>query len=393
MKDIYQEEGIWKIHCWEDAVNELNVGGRGLSKEICIGPAGGPDRLTKKKAQRIAWENFLSRLRQDKPAAQSDMTVARFVETVFVPMHVQAKRLSSRAYYQAMLKYVLPPDEVDRIFHVDRERPKANLRVIPEWPYLVDLQLRDCGPEHIERLISAAIARGYSAQTVMHIRDVVRTVFSHAKKSRLYQHDNPAKMAILPESPHRSPHLLTLTQAKEILRAMRYPEKEMTLITMLTSMNVGEICGLQWKYVNLTGAWSNITGEPIPPISIAVRKRWHRGELDTVSGARARNLPIPEVLLPMLIKLSGRGRCTEPDDFVLVSKAGTPINAINITARRLRSIGNELQIPWLNWHVFRRGNFALEAELGAQFHFHLASTLRSEPPREIATHERLSRSA
>jgi integrase len=147
---------------------------------------------------------------------------------------------------------------------------------------------------------------------------------------------------------------------------------------MLTGMNVAEICGLQWKQVNLRGTSSNVTGESIPPIHIAVRKRWYRGELDSVGGGQVRNLPIPDLLLPILIKLSGRGRWTGPDDFVLVSRVGTPINPINITARRLRTIGKELQMPWLTWNVLRRGHFALEAELGDQFHFHLASILRSE---------------
>jgi len=405
LNDIYQERGFWKVRCWEDANDEPEFGGEQWREELCIGPALGPDRLTKKEAQRLAWESFLSRLRRDEmagqnetaaqsktavqreTAAQSEMTIRRFVETAFVPEHVLVKRLAGRIYYQAILKHVLPPEEVDRIFRVTRNNSKAKLNAIPDWPYLGDLRIQDCGPEHVERLISTAYARGYSAQTVMHIRNVVSAIFSHAKKVQHYQRDNPAKAAVLPERPHRNPHLLTLTQAKQVLRAMRYPEKEMTLIAMLTSMNVAEICGLQWKYVNLTGSCSNMTGEPIPPITIAVRKRWYRGELDSVRRASARNLPIPELLLPMLIKLSGRGRWTGPDDFVLVSRVGTPINAVNIAARRLRTIGNELQMPWLTWHVFRRGRFALEAELSEQFYIQLASVFHSESPQGVQTHE------
>jgi integrase len=397
MNDIYQEKGLWKVHCWEDVLAEAGLGGgERWRDEICIGPAAGPDRLTKKMAQRIAWENFLSSLRRDESVAQketsarSEMTITRFVETTFVPEHVLAKRLAGRLYYQAILKHVLPPEEVDRIFHVTRENSKAKLKVIPDWPYLGDLRIGDCGPEHIARLISAAHARGYSAQTVIHIRNVVSAIFSDAIRSRHYLHENPAKTAILPERPHRNPHLLTLTQAKEVLRAMRYPEKEMTLIAMLTGMNVAEICGLQWKHVNLTGITA---GETIPPITIAVRKRWYRGELDNVNRTRARNLPIPELLLPILIKLSGRGRWTAPDDFVLVSRVGTPINAINITARRLKTIGNDLQMPWLTWDVFRRGHFALEAELGAQFNFLLASMFHSEAPQGPVSHGSWSQSS
>jgi hypothetical protein len=51
---------------------------------------------------------------------------------------------------------------------------------------------------------------------------------------------------------------------------------------------------------------------------------------------------------------------------VLVSQAGTPINEHNITVRRLKPIGKDLQMPWLSWHVFRRTHTTLAHELGMQ---------------------------
>ena len=155
-------------------------------------------------------------------------------------------------------------------------------------------------------------------------------------------------------------HTLTLTQVKQVLGVMRYPEREMALISILTSMNVAEICGLQWKYVNLTDTWSNQDGEPIPPRTIAVRQEWYLGELGSVNGkSRHRNLPIPIALLPILSELKLRPNFTAPDDFVLVSRAGTPINETNIAARRLKPIGKALEMPWLTWQVFRRTHTAL----------------------------------
>lgn len=394
LSDIQQEKDFWKIQCLEDSTDKPKLDTNEQWRvQLSIGASTGPDRLMKKEAQRVAWTNYPVKLRKNEAPTQSEMTIARFVETAFVPEHVLIKRMAGRAYYRAILKHVLPPEEVDRIFHVGGENSKAKLKAIPDWPYLSELRIQDCGPEHVERLISAALARGYSTQTVMHIRNVVSAIFSYAKKVQYYQRDNPAKKAILPDRPFRSPHSLTLNQAQEVLRAMRYPEKEMTLIAMLTGMNVAEICGLQWKQVNLSGIWSNVAGDSIPPIHVGVRKRWYRGELDSVGRGQVRNLSIPELLLPILIKLSGRGRWTGPDDFVLVSRVGTPINAINITARRLRTIGKELQMPWITWSVFRRGHFALEAELGAQFHFHLASIIRPESRQGVLTHERRSNPA
>jgi len=149
---------------------------------------------------------------------------------------------------------------------------------------------------------------------------------------------------------------------------MQYPEKEMTLIAIRTNMNVAEICGLQWKYVNLTGEWSGEDGEPIPPRTIAVRKQWYRGELAGVTKkSHHRNLPIPEPLLPILAGLSHRPKFTGPDDFVLVSRTGRPIDEHQIAARRLKPLGKNLQMPWLSWHALYRTHATLIYEFGQRF--------------------------
>jgi len=163
-----------------------------------------------------------------------------------------------------------------------------------------------------------------------------------------------------------------------VLRVMRYPEKEMTLIAMLAGMNVGEICGLQWRCVNLTGEWASADGEPIPPRTIAVRNQWHLGELsDLARKSRNRDVPISEALFQILLGLSRREKYTGPDDFVLVSRGGTPINGNNIAARRLKAIGRELQMPWLSWHVIQRTQTMLGNELGTQFYKRVAMSLIS----------------
>jgi integrase len=294
------------------------------------------------------------------------MTIAEFVEKIFVPEHVGSKGLSGRTHYQAILKHVLPPEEVDRMFQVDTRNSKAKLTAVPNWPYLDKVRLCDARPADVQQLISAALARGYSTQTVKHMRNVVSAIFAHARKKQWFAGDNPALQVTLPGMIRKGAHALTLAEAKEVLGVMQYPEKEIALITILTNMNVSEICGIQWKHVNLTETWSHAEGAPIPPRTIAVRKQWYLGELSTVKGRRNRIQPIPEPLLPILRTLSQRAKCTEPDDFVLVSRAGTPIKANNIVARRLKPIGNGLQIPGLSWHVIRRSRSTLAYELGTQ---------------------------
>jgi integrase len=280
---------------------------------------------------------------------------------------VATKTLSGRTHYHAILKHVLTPENVDRMFDVDPEKSKARLKAVEDWPYLDKVRLCDAQAEDVQRLIAAAVARKYSSQTVTHIRNVISAIFAHAKREQWFNGANPASGVTLPGMTRKESHALTLAQAKAVLAAMQYPEREMTLIAILTDVNVAEICGLQWKRVNLTEGWSLADGEPIPPRSIAIRKEWYRGELVAVEKkSRNRSLPIPEPLLPILLKLSHRGKFVAPDDFVLVSGAGTPINENNVAVRRLKPIGRKLQMPWLSWQVFRRTHTSLAYELGMQ---------------------------
>ena len=78
-------------------------------------------------------------------------------------------------------------------------------------------------------------------------------------------------------------------------------------------------------------------------------------------------MAIPDLMLPYLSALSRRGRFAAPDDFVLVSEAGTPVNETNIASRRLKAVGQELDMPWLSWHVFRRTRKDYQQRFGPRF--------------------------
>jgi hypothetical protein len=103
-------------------------------------------------------------------AHPSWMTVGTFVEEKFAPEHIGLLRYASRNFYQAILKHVIPPEEVDRIFRKNPSDPRKTLRALAGWPYLNDVRLSELCPDDIARLINAAVNRGYSVETVRHIR-------------------------------------------------------------------------------------------------------------------------------------------------------------------------------------------------------------------------------
>jgi integrase len=241
------------------------------------------------------------------------------------------------------------------------------------------LRLSEVNQESIERLIAASLKAGYSTQTATHIRNVIRTIFSQAIRSGSFHGANPATYVKLPAMSRRETHALTLTQLKQVMQLMRYPEKEIALIALLTEMSVAEICGLQWKYVNLSNE-SHLAGEDtIPPRTIAVRKQSYRSEFGPVVGTRKRFIPLPELLYSILQQLKHRKALSSPEDFVLASRTGTPIYPDNIAARRLKWIGTILEIPWLSWHVFHRTRTKLMAEFGRHLNKELEKALPLNP--------------
>ena len=186
---------------------------------------------------------------------------------------------------------------------------------------------------------------------------------------------NPASLVIIPEMSRKEAHALDLTQLKDVIHEMHYPEKEIAIFSILTEMSVAEICGLQWKYVNVSNVSRGIEDEVILPKTIAVRMQSYRGEFGDVPGSRRRLIRAPEALCSILRDLKGRNQFTTPDDFVLVSRNGTPIHPENVAARRLKQIGQSLGMSWLSWRVFYRTRVALRSEFGRRLHEELDKIL------------------
>ena len=165
---------------------------------------------------------------------------------------------------------------------------------------------------------------------------------------------------------------------------MDFPEKHMTFLIIGTDMGISEICGLQWKFVNLTSQETSIDGQLIPPRTIAVRRQWYRGLLTNVATGRGRNLPMSDATAQMLTAIKAKSKFTNPEDFVLTSRVGTPINQTNVATRRLQPVAKKLQLPNLSWQLFRRTRKALVVEFGLHFQEVLSSLLTTTLP-EVST--------
>jgi site-specific recombinase XerC len=309
------------------------------------------------------------------------MTLGEFVKHRFIPEHVADKHFAGRAHFYAMLKHVITPEEVDRAFAVDLDKSRGKLRAISGWPYLDETRLCDVSSVHVQEIISKALQHGYSTQTVTHIRNVIRKIFSHACRVHCFNGRNPASHVILPRVARSAGRVLTLDQLQSVIRNMRYPEREIALLGVSTEMSIAEICGLQWKYINLSDVRHLIDGEWVPPRTIAVRKQSYRSEFGSVLGPRKRDIPIPGLLHSILHGLKLRRKFTHSDSFVFSSRSGTPINQDNVAARRLKVIGKRIDMPWISWNVFHRTSMRLTSQYRSQLYNDLAKWLPCETAR------------
>src|SRR5271169_2293406 len=133
----------------------------------------------------------------------SRISLAAFIERKFIPHHVELKSLAGRTHYQAILKHILRPETVERIFSPYVGTAKARLKAAPDWPYLDDIRLCDLNADHVRQLTASASAHGYSHQTVKHIRNVMSAIVSHARREHMFNGDNPISEVELPPMPHK----------------------------------------------------------------------------------------------------------------------------------------------------------------------------------------------
>jgi len=388
--ELYLDDGFWKLRTRDVADKsdfpERSARSMGSTERdpMWVGIATGPKALTKSEAREMINAILLSQLRRQTILQRSYMTVAQFAEHKFIPEFVESKTFFGRIHYHSILKYIVNPEDVDRIFQAYTVPRRTRLRPIADWPYLGHLPLREVQPETVRNLTSFVLKEGYSTQTVAHIRNVISTMFTHAAKEMCFGGENPARPVQLPKVNRLQQPILSRTDMVRLIKVMGYPEREMALIAIVTGMTVAEICGLRWKRVNLSDEETLTSNdEVVPPRTITVREEWVRGQLIDVAKKRQSNYTIPGSLLPFLRRLIGRGEFAAPDDFVLASRLGSPINPSNVLARKLKPIGKELKIPWLSWQHLRRFHRDFLAEFGIGFQDQMAGLVHAVSSSEL----------
>lgn len=334
---LYERSGWWMLRYRVDTpeLDPATARAKRIRITVPIAYSRGPEAVGKREAQRIAWEEYLSKLDQASIRPSSMRTLREFVEERFQPDVMATLKPTGRAFYKNILgNHVLPA--------------------------LGKTRLREISVAHIQNLVNAKLQAGLSVKTAAHVRQAVCAVLRHARAMQWYAGELPTSAVRLPEMRQAERRALSWEQVCALAKALPEPVATLSVFLVLTGLRIGEAMGLRWKRVNLTSEPRIVDAEVIPPMSIAVRENFVRGRYQTLkTSASSRNVPIQEWFGPWLWKLLARGPWIGPDDAVFASARGTPLDQHNVARRTLKPVARELKMPWVSWHVFRHTNATL----------------------------------
>lgn len=361
---LYRRGPSWFVQYRTDSA-ELDESGKFKrpTETKYVAAAEGPGKVGRKRAERIAWDEYLSKLDQVNTKPLSSKTVAEFVKERFEPDVVWRCKPSGKAHYGNMLKN-----------HV--------------IPALGDFRLRDLRPQHIQDLMRAKLDHGKAVQTAVHVRNTISAIFRHAKRCQAYAGDLPTEGVRLPALQVAEKRALSWVQVKALAACIGHadPEKErrgpqgpkpdlgraadlnaqlgaLVIILAVTGLRIGEAMGLRWKRVNLADKPVMIDGEMLPAYAMAIRENYVRGKYGTLKTRKSRrNIPLTAEVLVAFGKL----KPCAPEAPVFASRNGTPLDQHNVAARFLRPAGKRKDVgcPWVSWHVLRHTAATLADQVG-----------------------------
>jgi integrase len=178
---------------------------------------------------------------------------------------VQKQLLKARADLAAGLPVAVEKQNVGQFLDrwLEAVRPSVRPRTFQSYAILVRnhiapelgrLRLDKLAPQHVQAALVRKSASGLSAQTVRHVRAILRIALNQAIKWGVVAR-NAASLAVAPKLERKRFRNLSPDEARGLLDAAKGDRIEAVYSVALSlGLRMGEILGLRWQDVDLDGA-------------------------------------------------------------------------------------------------------------------------------------------
>lgn len=313
----------WYISYREMVVDESG-GLRWRTTEKAVGPVTGPERLTKHRAWEKGYREFVAPANGLTITPGAAATVAQFLEVKYRPECMGGLAKGTLDTYEGTLaKHILPA--------------------------LGHVQLRDVSRAMVQSLISAKVRAGLSTESVRRVRNIIGSLFRHARRLNYFAGELPTEDLVMPKQTEARRNPLTSDQVATIKANCDARTRLLIDFLCSTGVRIGEAAGLRWDSINLTDSDMWIEGERVPPFCFLIHQQYTRGEMKAVKTAKSRRIvPLTVALSVQLLEWSGKRHET-----VFASRHGQPLSGKNHLRRALAPAAIKAGVPGIGWHHFR----------------------------------------
>jgi len=313
-----------------------------VQKKPTLGPAAGPGKLSKAKAQTML-AALVCGVNEGRTTAEETMTLREWAGGGWAKAKQGLRRVTLDAYRVWLDNHILP------VFG--------------------DVALGDIKPAAVQEFLNSYAERGYSRQSLQHLKNLLSSLLRQPHAWGWIA-TNPARLVELPEGkPRQARTTLTGEQCRRLLAALEGDDHCVVATALMTGLRRSELIALRVSPI-LPYGW-----QPDPkakkPATGPSYVDWHNRCLvvdeacvdgvfsEPKTNSSRRVVPLDDHTLELL----ERHAASQAGPFLFTTRAGTNFRGDNFNKRRLRAACDKAKLPIVTLHELRHTHATLIAPM------------------------------